>query len=171
MPKKGADRFKVRKGFDITLLGDAELVRAMEVLEIKFQRKWLKKEMRKGFNVTLRAVKRSTPWPKLRRTWKLRLNKRVRRGNVGYRIFGGSRQELDIPPPGAVGSRGGRGTGYWPMSQETGWRQWRGRKIPGKRFLRDPLKETKGKVFAAIRTGLWSAVRSDAGRLARRKGL
>lgn len=175
----GGGRFvPTSKFFDLSVLGDAQLAKSFEKLELKIARKLLKQELRKAFKPTLKVIKGLVPseLPKVRKGLKLRANRRIRRGAFGFRIFTPGRDELGIRPiknPGSRGSkyRKSRQGGFYPMSWETGWTFINGRRMPARSYMRAGFRRETKPIQARLRKGLRARIEKEARALGKQGGL
>ena len=84
--------------FDLTLIGDAEVIRAVNRLEKKVAGRLVKKGVTEAGKVALEAIRANTPVDTGRLRDTLYLKRSTgRRGLLGVRVMTGRRRDLGIP--------------------------------------------------------------------------
>lgn len=141
------------RGFDISILGDKELVKRLRKLEFKTERKYVKKAMRESMRNVLRRSKAMAPV----RTGALRKGIKLRAGKTRYGVHRmvvrtGTRKEMGLPEYDPDGSAAARF--YYPAHIELGTGKTRA--IP---FLRKPLESSRAVVVATFKRVLWEQTR------------
>ncbi|MEJ2202945.1 MAG: HK97 gp10 family phage protein [Gemmatimonadota bacterium] len=144
--------------FDIRVLGDKKLTKAMRKLPEKMERKVLRKAMRTAFKTTLERAKARVPVHSgaLKRSLKLR-SRRGGRRKIAYAIFSGGKDQLGVPSK----TKSGRPRGYYPAAIEFGWKAG-SRPVPERPWMRAALKESEAQVLAKLRRELWTGIRRIA---------
>lgn len=139
------------QSIDVSLLGDAKLIRAFNGIPIAVQKRLLKKAMRPAAKIVQARAKALAPRDtgKLARHLTVRALKRSRT-KIGVRVMTGKRHKLGID----ANSRW-----YYPAHVELGTKH-----RPATPYLRPALHENKSRVLVAIRRGLWSLLREEAAR-------
>ena len=140
---------KSKNVFDISLLGDKALAKKFELLgKESAQRKVLRKPLREGAKIVLKAAKSRVPSKfskerKLKRSLKVKALKRSRI-KFGSLVITGSREKLDISPS---------DLNYYPQAVEFGYSTAK-RTVPAQSFLRSAAYDNKSKVLNSIRIGI-----------------
>jgi len=142
-------------GMDMTLIGDRALLRKLQRLDVKLQRKIARHALRAGGRPVLAEAKRLCPVgahkeesrPHLRDTLKLRAL-RGRRGQVGVQVQTGTRETLNIP---AAASH------FWPAAVEFGHGN-----VPAQSYLRAAVDNRRDASLALIRRDVAAGIESEA---------
>ena len=144
--------------FDIRVLGDKKLQKALRQFPEKVERKVLRKAMRTAFKTTLDRAKALVPVRSgaLKRSLKLR-SRRGGRRKIAFAIFTGDRARLGV----SERTKAGRARGYYPAAIEFGWNA-RGRSVPARPWMRTALKESEAQVFEKLRRELWTGIQKVA---------
>lgn len=144
--------------FDIRVLGDKKLEKAMRKLPDKVERKVLRKAMRQAFKTTLARAKAQVPVRSgtLRRSLKLR-SRRGGRRRIAFAIFAGGKEQLGVPEK----TKDGRPRGYYPAAIEFGWTAGT-RPVPERPWLRAALRESEAQVIEKLKRELWSGLKKIA---------
>jgi len=144
--------------FDIRVLGDKKLSKAMRKLPDKVERKVLRKAMRTAFKTTLARAKAKVPVRSgaLRRSLKLRARRGGRR-RIAFAIFAGGNEQLGVPAK----TKSGRPRGYYPAAIEFGWNAGH-RAMPERPWMRAALKESEAQVIEKLKRELWSGLQKIA---------
>jgi HK97 gp10 family phage protein len=144
--------------FDIRVLGDKNLTKAMRKLPDKVERKVLRKAMRTAFKTTLDRAKARVPVGSgaLKRSLKLRA-RRGGRNRIAFAIFSGGKDVLGVPAK----TKSGRPRGYYPAAIEFGWNAG-SRPVPERPWMRAALKESEAQVLQKLRRELWTGIQKLA---------
>lgn len=135
---------------DISAIGGPELREAFARLERNTANKVARKGMRVVGRLLLDATRALVPFKsgRLKRSLKLRALRRSRKG-FGVRVATGS--------PDQLGLRADR-TGYYPMSQEAGWKERDGTVHPARPYLRRAFDENKERMATMLADEIGKAI-------------
>ena len=127
---------------DISAIGGPELRAAFARLERNTANKVARKGMRRVGQFLLAATRAITPKKsgRLARTMKLRALERSRKG-FGVTVMTGTREQLKVKP--------GAG-GYYPMSQEAGWKEKDGTVHEARPYMRRAFDENKERMAGML---------------------
>jgi hypothetical protein len=144
--------------FDIRVLGDKALSKALRQLPDKVERRVLRTAMRSAFKTTLERARSLVPVQSgaLKRSLKLRARRGGRR-RIAFAVFSGGRGELGLPER----TKAGRTRGYYPAAIEFGWSAG-DRPVPERPWLRSALRESEAQVLEKLRRELWSGIQKLA---------
>ena len=132
------------KVFDFTLLGDAEINKFFKTATRSVQRMLVRTAMKAAAVPVYESAKAKAPVDTGRLRDSMRIGRaKTKRYGVEIRIQTGSREELGIDA---------NATGYYPMSQETGWTDESGRQHAAQPYMRPALYENKEAVLSAIKS-------------------
>lgn len=138
--------------FDLKLFGDKKLQRAIDDLDRKIQRKYMRVALRAGAKLIASQFRANTPvfTGRLRRGIKIRAVK-PRRGRFGVMIMTPTREKLGLPA---------NTKWYYPAVLEWGGVTKSGRVIPALAFGRRALETTRTAAINLVGATLWRQIAS-----------
>lgn len=130
------------KSFDISMTGGKELQAKFAALPVKMQRLILRKALPAAAEPIAAAAVAKAPVNTGALAASIHVTKpKVVRGGLKVSIATGSRADLGIPAD---------ATGFYPMSQETGWTDKNGKHHPAQPYLRPALHENESKTLSTV---------------------
>jgi len=150
-----------KKMIDISILGDKQTARRLHRLVSKVQKRVVGKALRAGGKPVLAATKAKAPVDtgRLKGSLKLRTarlsRRRKRQGEFGMEVRTGTREELGLAPD---------ATGYYPISQEYGWKLRGGGAAPARPYMRPAADERRREALGIIGREIASGVKREARR-------
>lgn len=130
------------KSFDISMTGGKELQAKFAKLTPKLQRVILRKALPAAAEPIAAAARAKAPVNTGALAASIHATKaKAVRGGLKVSIATGTREEMGVAPD---------ATGFYPMSQETGWTEKNGTHHPAHPYLRPALHENEAKTLSTI---------------------
>lgn len=134
----------------VILTGDKQLDRRLKNLDAKLGKKVVRQATRKALRPVMLTTKRNAPKDSgvLRKSVKIRALKRSR-SRFGSRVSG-------------IGGNNFAGTAYYGGFQEWGWKTKSGRKIPGKRFMKQAAESKRRSAIVIFKAEVKKGIEREA---------
>jgi len=132
---------------DISIFGDKKLEKQFKKLDLKLQKKTIKKALRDSAKIVKNTAKArvGVRSGKLKKSLKVRTEKGLKRGQFGIVVVTGTREELNIDADDKY---------YYPAAVEFGTKN-----LPAKPYLRPAIDENRDLIFDLIASRIRSAIK------------